>query len=225
MFPTVERVLRQEDTMTTRTAAPTATRRTGFESQHDETSQEALPLSGQLPEWLSGTLVRVTPAVLEAGGVPLRHWFDGLAMLNAFDVRAGEVSYASRFLDTDARRKARDGEVVTGFAQDPCRSLFKRAMAVVVPPRNDNANVNLMQLGDRYLAMTELPMPVEFDPDTLETLGVADYDDRLGGHHATAHPHYDPERDEALAYVTHFGPRSTYKLFAHPAGSSTRRQI
>ena len=38
-------------------------------------------------------------------------------------------------------------------------------------PDNDNANVNLTRLGDRYIAMTELPLPVEFDRETLGTVG------------------------------------------------------
>ena len=213
--------------MATQTAAPAATRKIGFENQENELKVDRLPLQGRLPEWLSGTLVRVTPAVLDVGGASLRHWFDGLAMLNAFGVRDGHVSYGSRFLDTEARRSAQaDGEVAfQGFAQDPCRSLFKRVMAVALPPGNDNANVNVAQLGDRYLAMTEIPMPVEFDPVTLETLGGGRYKDRVGGHHATAHPHYDPQRDELLGYVTHFGPRSSYRLFAEPAGSRKRRLI
>ena len=211
--------------MATQTQAPTATRRIGFESLDEEVSRDSLPVRGALPEWLGGTLVRVTPALLDVGGAPLRHWFDGLAMLNAFGIGDGRVSYGSRFLDTDTHRKARDGELFTGFAQDPCRSLFRRAMALVVPPESDNANVNLMRLGDRYMAMTELPMPVEFDPETLETLGLAKYEDRLGGQVTTAHPHHDRERDEAINYVTHFGPRSSYRVYAQPAGSRRRRLI
>ena len=212
--------------MTTQTAAPAGTRRIGFESIDEELNRDRLPLRGRLPGWLSGTLVRVTPAQLDVGGAPLRHWFDGLAMLNAFGVADGNVSYGSRFLDTEARRAAREGELgFRGFAQDPCRSLFKRVMSIVEAPRNDNANVNLMRLGDRYLAMTELPMPVEFDPETLATLGVQKYDDRVGGQVTTAHPHHDPDRDEALNYVTQFGPRSSYRLYAHPARSNGRRLI
>ncbi len=211
--------------MTTSTETPTATRSIGFETQDEEVSRDRLPLQGRVPEWLSGTLVRVTPAQLDVGGAPMRHWFDGLAMLNAFGLEDGNVSYGSRYLDTDTNRRARAGELYTGFAQDPCRSLFKRAMAMVHPPESDNANVNLMRLGDRYLAMTELPMPVEFDPDTLATLGVDRYEDRIGGQVTTAHPHHDPARDEALNYVTYLGPRSSYRLYAQPAGSRSRRQI
>ncbi|HEY1359440.1 MAG TPA: carotenoid oxygenase family protein [Thermoleophilaceae bacterium] len=211
--------------MATHTAAPATTRRVGFETLDEEVSRDRLPLRGELPDWLAGTLVRVTPALLDVGGQPLRHWFDGLAMLNAFGVADGQVSYGSRFLDTDTNRRARAGELFTGFAQDPCRSLFRRAMAVVSGPSSDNANVNLMQLGDRYMAMTEIPMPVEFDPETLATLGIEKYDDRVGGQVTTAHPHHDPARDEALNYVTQLGARNSYRLYAQPAGSDSRRLI
>src|SRR6266480_1678305 len=193
MISTVLTLPTGRDGMATQTAAPTTTRRIGFENQEDELSVDRLPLRGRLPEWLSGTLVRVTPAMLDVGDRSLRHWFDGLAMLNAFGVRGGQVSYGSRFLDTEVRRNARDGDPgFMGFAQDPCRSLFKRVMSMATPPRNDNANVNLMHLGERYVAMTELPMPVAFDPETLETLGVVEYEDRLAGQVTTAHPHHDP---------------------------------
>ena len=37
------------------------------------------------------------------------------------------------------------------------------------PKISDNANVNLTKLGERYIAMTETPIPVEFDAETLET--------------------------------------------------------
>jgi beta,beta-carotene 9',10'-dioxygenase len=215
-----------EDAMATRTAAPATSRRPGFQTLDEEVRVPRLEVSGAVPEWLAGTLVRVTPAMQEIGGRTLRHWFDGLAMLNAFSFADGEVSYGSRYLETEARRAAEEGRMgFRGFAEDPCRSLFKRAMALVVPPRNDNTNVNLVKLGERYLAMTELPLPIEFDPGTLETLGLREWRDRLGGHVTTAHPHHDPARDELLNYVTHFGPRSSYRLFGLPAGSETRRRI
>ncbi len=68
--------------------------------------------------------------------------------------------------------------------------------------------------------MTETPLPIAFDPRTLETLGVAF---RPPGIHATAHPHHDPARDELIAYVTHFGPRSEYRVFAQRDRTSRRR--
>src|SRR5215208_4622021 len=98
-------------------SAPTAAagervhRGIGFESMEEELRVDRLPVSGDLPEWLDGTLVRVTPALLDIGGRPIRHWFDGLAMLNAFTLGGGRVAYASRFLDSEAYREARKGHL------------------------------------------------------------------------------------------------------------------
>ena len=198
----------------------------GFRSLEEELHVDSLPVEGELPRWLRGDLTRVTPALLDVGGVPLRHWFDGLAMLNAFRLGGGEVGYASRFLQSETYKRAREGRFEAwGFGQDPCRSLFGRMTAAFSAPENDNANVNLTRLGDRYLAMTELPVPVEFDGDSLETVGATRWKDRIGGAVGSAHPHHDPAADELISYVVDFSARSTYKLFAVPAGSASRRLI
>ena len=212
--------------MATGAAERQATFTKGFESLEEEVHVDSLPVQGEVPAWLHGDLTRVTPALLDVGGVPLRHWFDGLAMLNAFRIDSGTVGYASRFLQSDAYRKARAGRFEAwGFGQDPCRSLFSRMTAAFSPPDNDNANVNLTRLGDRYIAMTELPVPMEFDRETLDTVGPVDWDDRVRGAVGSAHPHHDRDADELISYVVDFSARNTYKLFAVPAGSSSRRLI
>jgi beta,beta-carotene 9',10'-dioxygenase len=193
----------------------------GFSTQESEVDLDSLPVEGAIPEWLTGTLIRNGPARFEVGERPLRHWFDGLAMLHKFSFGGGRVSYANRFLRTDAYRAAEAGRIsYREFATDPCRSTFKRFATMFRPNFTDNCNVNLTRLGDEYIAMTETPLPVAFDPETLDTLGVA-Y--KPPGIHATAHPHHDPERGELIAYVTHFGPRSEYRIYAQRDRSHQRR--
>jgi carotenoid cleavage dioxygenase-like enzyme len=97
--------------------------------------------------------------------------------------------------------------------------------AAFSPPDNDNANVNLTRLGDRYVAMTEMPLPVEFDRETLGTVGKVKWDDRVGGTLGSAHPHHDRAANELISYVVELSARNSYKLFAVPAGSSSRRLI
>lgn len=200
--------------------------RLGFTSLEEETAVDSLPVTGRLPSWLNGALVRVTPAKLEVGSRRLDHWFDGLAMLNRFGFSEGRVSYKSRFIDSVAYRDAKEGEWRHGgFATDPCRTLFKRVQSIFSPDATDNPNVNLAQIGERYIAMTETPMPIEFDPQTLETIGQLDYADKLKAHVTTAHPHHDTERDELVNYHAYFSRTSKYVLYGLPAGSSTRRVI
>jgi beta,beta-carotene 9',10'-dioxygenase len=226
-------------TMSTSLSHTTATdHRLGFQSLDEETSVERLPVTGEVPGWLTGALVRVTPALFEVGDRRVAHWFDGLAMLNRFGFAGGEVSYRNRFLDSQAYRDARPGEMGTradgvreprirhsGFATDPCRSIFQRVQSIFSPGFTDNANVNLARIGERHIAMTETPLPIEFDADTLTTVGHLEYADSLKAQITTAHPHHDPERDELVNYVAHFSRTSEYVLYGLPAGSSTRRVI
>ena len=187
----------------------------------------SLPVSGELPRWLSGALVRVTPAKLDVGERRLDHWFDGLAMLNRFGFEDGRVSYRSRFIDSVAYRDAQEGEWRHGgFATDPCRSIFKRIQSIFSPDVTDNPNVNLAQIGERYIAMTETPMPIEFDADTLETLGRRS--STPTGSRGTSPPPTRTtirERDELVNYVARFSRMSKYVLYGLPAGSSERRVI
>jgi carotenoid cleavage dioxygenase-like enzyme len=209
------------------TTAP-ATHLTGFQSQLDEVRLDELEVTGAMPRWLSGTLVRNGPAQYEVGERTMNHWFDGLAMLHAFGFADGKVSYGNRFLRTAAYRAAVEDERIgyAEFATDPCRSVFARVQSMFSPASDlsPNANVNVVRLGERYLAMTETPLPVQFDAETLETVGVATDAGAPKGQHATAHPHHDPERDELVAYVVNFSARSHYVLYAVGADGS-RREI
>jgi carotenoid cleavage dioxygenase-like enzyme len=197
--------------------------RLGLTSLDEETAVDSLPLHGELPPWLAGTLIRITPAQLDHA----RHWFDGLAMLNTFAIGDGGVAYASRFLDSkDYRSVQEHGEPAgRGFGTDPCRSLFKRVASLFTESATDNCNVNVARLGERWIAMTETPMAIEFDRETLETVGGVEWDDHLPEHYASAHPHHDHARNELVSYVIHFSRVSSYRPFVVRDGERSRRQI
>ena len=171
----------------------------GLSTQEQEVEQTDLTVEGTLPAWLTGSLLRTGPAKFEVGEERYRHWFDGLAMLHRFAFSGGSISYASRFLETRAYRAARERGRITysEFATDPCRSLFGRFFSTFSPRLTDNASVNLVRLGEEYIAMTETPMPVAFDPDT--------------------------ERGELINYTTHFGPASRYRVYAMAPGGTPRQ--
>src|SRR3954471_19290335 len=110
--------------------------RLGFADQTEEVRVDALPVTGTVPSWLNGGLIRVTPAQMDFEQRSVSHWFDGMAMLNRFGFAGdGTVSYASKFLDTEARRSALQtgGASIGGFATDPCRSLFQRVQSLFSP--------------------------------------------------------------------------------------------
>jgi carotenoid cleavage dioxygenase-like enzyme len=208
---------------------PSTTFRPGFESLTGEVVLDRLPVRGDLPEWLGGTLVRNGPALFEADGRSLRHWFDGQAMLHRFTLAAGRVSYANRFLDTPGYRAVRHrGRIAyREFATDPCVSLFGRFFTRFRPrpEPNSNANVNVVTAGDRALAVTETPLAVEFDPATLATVGVVGYDDDLDAQITTAHPHVQPGTGDLVNYALRFGRHSEYRFYRQRGGALRRELI
>jgi beta,beta-carotene 9',10'-dioxygenase len=206
--------------MSTVTDTPAlANARRGFDSLTEETHLDGLPVRGELPPWLQGSLLRTGPAKWEVGDRAMNHWFDGFAMLHRFSFADGEVSYANRFLESRAYRAARDeGRIAySEFATDPCRSLFQRVSAMFSPKLTDNANVNLTKLGERFISMTETPIPVEFDPETLAAAGVPYVPP---GQLSTAHPHMDRATKGMLNYAAKLGPRTSYRFFLLRPGSS-----
>ena len=142
----------------------------GFADQPTEIEIDSLETAGTIPAWLEGDLLRNGPAMWRVGGHRLNHWFDGMAMLHRFGIRAGKVSYTNRFLRSKDYQAAQNGAIeFSEFATDPCRSLFKRMTANFSPVYSSNANVNITKVADEFVAMTETPIQVAFDPETLDT--------------------------------------------------------
>ena len=178
--------------------------RLGFSTLDEELHIENLSVKGTIPKWLSGTLIRNGPAKFEVGKEKFRHWFDGLAMLHKFSFKDGKVAYANKFLESNAFKSAMETGKISykEFATDPCRSIFKRVSSMFSTKFTDNANVNITKIANHFVAMTETPLPVEFDPETLKTVGVFSYDDKIDSGLTTAHPHYDYAQNRLVNYAT-----------------------
>jgi len=201
--------------------------RRGFESLRQEVHDPALPVEGDWPAWLSGTLIRNGPAQFEVGDQDYNHWFDGHAMLHAFRIDGGTVGYRNRFVQSKSRTDAlNQGEIARGeFATDPCMSIFGRVMSVFNPKPTDNASINVARLDDQYVALTETPLPVAFDPETLETAGVVEYEDDLDVDMATAHPHIEPGTGRTLQHTVAFGRQCQYRVLGVAPGTRHREVV
>ena len=179
----------------------------------------AAEVHGQLPAWLRGTLIRNGPAQWDVGHDRLRHWFDGFAMLHSFTLDAGEVTYRNRFLRGPdwCAVQSRGKLCHPQFATDPCRSFFKKVASLFVSELGCNPNVNIAKIGQRWLALTETPMAIEFDPETLQTLGLFDYDqDEFHRRITSAHPIF--ENGVMHNFVTKLGKETTYTGYRMPPG-------
>ena len=185
----------------------------GFESVDREFADRELPVDGSVPSWLTGSLFRNGPAKFEVGDESVAHWFDGLAMLTRFAFDDGGGRYSNRFLRSEEYAAVTEAGRMSGSQFGTNRSgLLGAIRDLVVPKQTDNANVNVLRLGDRFVAITETPVGIEFDPSTLETVGQYRFDD-LHGQMMTAHPHVDPHRRETVTMTTEFGRTSHYRFY------------
>lgn len=196
----------------------------GFGQTEQEVTVEHLPVEGQIPDWLRGTLIRNGPGTFHVGTERYRHWFDGLAMLHRFSFDEGAVSYANRFLDCQAYREAQETGAISysEFATDPQRSLLERASAVFRPKITDSAKVSVAWLAGRPMALAETPIQVEFDLTTLASRGTFCYEERLMGQMTTVHPQFDFDRGQAYNLVTRYHRISHYNLHAVAGDGSVR---
>ncbi|MFW6382744.1 MAG: carotenoid oxygenase family protein [Haloferacaceae archaeon] len=198
----------------------------GFRSLSSERENVSLQVEGELPGWLDGTLYRNAPAEFEVDGTSLEHWFDGLAMVHriVFDPDDDRVSYTNRFLRSDAYAAARRGERPGGFATADDRGLLGRLRELLFSEPTDNANVHVARLNDQYVALTETPRAVAFDPETLETLGHPEFSGTTV-HHTVAHLRRDDDAGETWGVGVTFGLRNRYRVFRIPDGTAHREPV
>jgi carotenoid cleavage dioxygenase-like enzyme len=127
--------------------------RLGLQTFSDECHDRALPVTGTIPDWLDGTLLRNGPGAFEVGGEPVSHWFDGLALLRRFAISDGQVAYSARFLESEAyshvQREGELGYMEFGTTPD---SLAGQLRQFAGGEATDNACVDVTRIGGAVAA-------------------------------------------------------------------------
>ena len=186
----------------------------GLTKSASEYETENLSVKGKIPNWLNGTLFRNGPGTFKLEHENYRHWFDGLAMLHKFVIANGKVSYSNKFLECAAYHEA----IATGrvryseYATDPPRSRLGKIFAVFDQRITDSAKVNLAKIAGKYLALGETSKQIEFDPKTMDTLGIFNYEKKYKQHITTVHPQFDFKEKTVYQLVTRFGRVSHYRF-------------
>lgn len=204
-----------------------------FDLDH-EVNRSPCTVQGTIPSWLSGTLLRNGPAKFTVGGKERVSWFDGLAMLHAFEFTPKQVLYSNRFLRCEqyyimVKEKSLN---FAGFMQDPCPVTFKNQISQFIPQEMKDiecASVSIQKYADKMVALTEAPLPVVFDPKTVDTLGNFEYDDPLPKSKSeiweSAHAQHDLAAGETFNYLIKFGLPSSYVIWKMRGSSATREVV
>jgi carotenoid cleavage dioxygenase-like enzyme len=178
-------------------ARDTGTLDTGnWAAVREERDDFTLPVKGELPRELSGTLFRNGPN--PQFDTPDAHWFVGDGMLHAFTLVDGKASYRNRWVRTpkflaehDAGRAIWSGKGFSGQRLPDAPPTAVNDAGV--------ANTNIIWHAGKLLALEEAHLPTEIDPKTLATRGYVDYARGIAGP-VTAHPKIDPVTGELIFF-------------------------
>jgi carotenoid cleavage dioxygenase-like enzyme len=175
-----------------------------------------LPVLGELPRGLNGTLYRNGPNAKFKPADPRQdHWFIGDGMVHAFTIQEGRASYRNRWVRT--------GKFLAEAATGRPLGIGLGPKPAGVPDEGV-ANTNILFHAGRLLALEEGHLPIELDPRTLATRGQMDFAGAIEGPF-TAHPKLDPATGELVFFGYSSGgplvPRMTYGTL-NRAGRVTR---
>ncbi|NNH68536.1 carotenoid oxygenase family protein [Nocardia uniformis] len=173
---------------------------------HEEFDYTVDEFDGALPEGLRGTMYRNGPGKLDAGGQPLRHLFDGDGMLSMFAIDEGALHFRNRFVRTEHYRKSLTSNGLPYRALGTMRPGGILTNALQFPA--NVANTSVAMHAGKLLALWEGGRPTELDPDTLDTIGVHDFDGGLTWIGAfSAHPKWDQRTGDMFNFGLAMFPR------------------
>lgn len=156
--------------------------------EHDIAS---LPVEGQWPPGLSGSLYRVGPNPQYAARDNSYHWFSGDGMVHAFHIHHGKVAYRNRWARTPKWQLEHEAaRALFGTFGNPATSD-----PLALGRNGGTANTSMLWHGNRLFALEESHQAFELDPRTLASKGHQSFGERLTSR-CTAHPKVDPESGE-----------------------------
>ena len=153
-----------------------------------EADVQDLTVEGEIPSALQGDFVRIQPDPLYPPRLGDDLFFHGEGAVTRFRFRDGNVDLKQRYVKTERYKLATEarrslfGKFRNGYTNDPS-----------VEQRNyTRANTNIIPFNGKLLAMEEDSRPYAMDPDTLDTLGLYDFEGQCLTHTFTSHSKFDP---------------------------------
>jgi carotenoid cleavage dioxygenase len=152
--------------------------------------REISSIEGAWPQELQGSLLQNGPGLLQRAGESKHHLFDGDGLIQRWQINNKGISYQSKFVQTNKFvREQREGK----FIYADLSSSNPNGRQIRRPDDINPANTNIFDVNGKFFALWEAGSAHEFDPDTLDTLGVHQWSDETAGAPFGAHPKRDSE--------------------------------
>lgn len=154
---------------------------------------EAMEVIGQVPTDLNGLYVRNGPNAFYPPEWRY-HAYDGDGMLHAVRFRQGQVSYRNRWIETRALKEEKAaGRALWQGLKEPQRTDRPDE------PLKNTSNTDVKYHAGRLISMWyRSGLPYALDPETLQTIGPADFDGAIA--RLSAHSRPDEHTGELIFF-------------------------
>ena len=146
------------------------------------------PVSGRVPDGLSGRLFRNGPALFERGRKRVDHWFDGDGMVQSFHLNGQKLHHKGVYVKTTKylEEKKAGRYLVSGFG-----TSIGGDSSISGPDDVNVANTSVIEIGGSLYALWEGGSAYEIDTETLATGPTKEWGEGLKGLPFSAHPKTD----------------------------------
>jgi carotenoid cleavage dioxygenase-like enzyme len=184
---------------------------------HIEGNAHKLPISGELPRELDGTLYRVGPNPQFAPRGRYE-WFAGDGMVHEFSLSKGHAAYRNRYVRTPKWELEHSaGEALSAGTVAPSKLDDPR----IAQLRSTLANTNIIHHAGHLLALEEAHAPFEVEAASLGPVGYQTYGGDLVGP-MTAHPKVDPRTGELISFAYQTAGLGSRDMRLHVIGPDGR---
>jgi all-trans-8'-apo-beta-carotenal 15,15'-oxygenase len=197
-----------------------------FRLDPDEMTTAEVVIAGKLANFLRGNYYLNGPGRFVRGEVAYRNWLDGDGMVSALQFDGRHVLFTNRFVRTPkfVAEDEAGRPIFRAFGTSFAADRLKRGIATESP-----VNVSVYPYGQTVLAFGEQSLPIELDPETLETRGAFTFGGSLNEIAPfSAHPKTDPETGGLVNFGVSFsGSHPCLHLYQFDANGrlSSRRRI
>ena len=92
----------------------------GIYAPTEEVERTQFKIQGQIPEQLTGILLRIGPNPIHVENPALHHWFSGEGMIHGLKIEHGQVQwFKSKYIATDTVQKEKKQTLKSGFRRGP----------------------------------------------------------------------------------------------------------
>uniref|UniRef100_T1IVV6 Uncharacterized protein n=1 Tax=Strigamia maritima TaxID=126957 RepID=T1IVV6_STRMM len=138
---------------------------------------------GEIPKWLYGVFLRIGPGRYDFGkDFTVNHWFDGFALMHNFIFSNGQVTYRSRYLKSEAYKKAQE-----------LHTTIYTEFGTKAHPDFYNNMLHVYQLQGNFYSATETHFIHRIDPITLHTKERVNLNNTIPVHVLSSQPLTDQD--------------------------------